>query len=797
MTVTNRKMFKRDARDKVRQMGGIMSSSAPLIEEVARFQFGGNINLIPSIVQGGGSFPGPGKAPPGGPPYATAIDPQRTFMGVKLPDFIKTDSNINTNMPNYNIMGNPGGANINLLPTVAETGDTFTESLEKVDPESDTIEGKAKKGLINFGEYAQTNPAEAASFLGLSIIPGAVVYKGLKYTPQMFGGLKNILFGSKVRTAGTLSTAGGATYVAQDEINEFLKEDGLSKLYQKGQEQLKKLPENITQGKKVVDEFLGIEGPDAKTSQDPGQLGLKGPDAKANLTPSNEVAEIIKKAQATTKDGPQYPEQLGDNLKTLDPNRRAKPESLPGTADRLGTLGVTADESAEFEGKAVNEKIKNGEADNSAAQKLVEKVINNGVGTKGLMKQTIDEFMGNVEEYKGMDRGLAIAKIGFAMAAGKSSNAITNIAEALSQGADMFIKDDAQRDAWRRQVNLAAVQYGMGEVSKAKTQARADARNFESFVVGKGGYTDRNGTFHKEGKMVELSMAERLRDASKMNNLESLTAIKEKSTLYVNEMKEKVAELELLKAMGSDTEVFKEGLTSDKAVERITEYTDIIGQAEDATRAEYLFKYVRELITDEKTGPFRAGAKGAAGTALTKFYTLLGLKPDKTWATQELAESAILGAMGDITSIILGKTQSANSISDRDVLFNIIRPYMGGLVKKDSDGNFSINLAAEPVVLDQIDLALSKIGTAKNQALNKSDVLYHTFSKIPQVKGTRSSLLDFMNPATIQRRQAFGAIGSGKGAKASPFEFDVKYDKSGSPISLDLISTAVDTRETS
>ena len=56
------------------------------------------------------------------------------------------------------------------------------------------------------------------------------------------------------------------------------------------------------------------------------------------------------------------------------------------------------------------------------------------------MKQLINEFTSNAPEYEGMDRGLAIAKIGFAMAAGQSPNAITNIANALSQGADMFIE---------------------------------------------------------------------------------------------------------------------------------------------------------------------------------------------------------------------------------------------------------------------------------------------------------------------------------------------------------------------
>ena len=40
MSVTNRKMFRRDARNKLRSMGGIMASSEPLIQEVAKFNQG-------------------------------------------------------------------------------------------------------------------------------------------------------------------------------------------------------------------------------------------------------------------------------------------------------------------------------------------------------------------------------------------------------------------------------------------------------------------------------------------------------------------------------------------------------------------------------------------------------------------------------------------------------------------------------------------------------------------------------------------------------------------------------------
>ena len=50
MSVTNRKMFRRDARNKLRNMGGIMASSEPLIQEVAKFKDGNSVyNPNPSF----------------------------------------------------------------------------------------------------------------------------------------------------------------------------------------------------------------------------------------------------------------------------------------------------------------------------------------------------------------------------------------------------------------------------------------------------------------------------------------------------------------------------------------------------------------------------------------------------------------------------------------------------------------------------------------------------------------------------------------------------------------------------
>jgi hypothetical protein len=646
MSVTNRKMFKRDARDKVRQMGGIMASSEPLIQEVARFNPGGSVRK-PSMLElmfqppvTLTTVPGiKGTQSRGGPPYATAVDPQRTFMGVKLPDFIKTDSDIKNTMPNYNILQGFGGPNLNLLPLAAEEGEDFVTSFSKVDPESDTIEGKAKKGLINFGNYVQNNPAEAAGILGLSIVPGGLLYKGMKYTPKMFGALSRILFGSGTRAAGTASVLGGTAYVNQDSINEFLKEGGLGKLYTGTIEQAKNLPENIAKGKKALDESLGIKGPDAKRPQYPEQLG-------DNLAPSSEVA------QATTKDGPQYPEQLGDNLaldqKALDPNRRAKPESYPET----GTLGVTADQGAYAKDKKSTEDFRNGNKSLNEIKNDVQNTVKNGVGVGGSMKQLVDEFTGSVEKFKGMDRGLAIAKIGFAMAAGESPNAITNIAKALSDGADMFIKDQAERDAWNRQVNLAAVQYGATELSKRRAEGRAIARErlkSKTMTFGpKGG--EYRGKKYGAYEDVEVLNAD-IQD----NNVP--TGIVSTSTIKALGTKGKGFDA-LTRKLIEDKILSEEGGRKDQKA-----YADFVDTAITAERGQVLVNKVLLNINDPDGGI--TGITPAMKKIQRKILDTVGQRTEIDSITE--AQTYMRQLLQDVVPVTIGGYQGANSISNRDI----------------------------------------------------------------------------------------------------------------------------------
>jgi len=144
------------------------------------------------------------------------------------------------------------------------------------------------------------------------------------------------------------------------------------------------------------------------------------------------------------------------------------------------------------------------------SEEEIKRVINSG--TKEEQQSTLDgfikEFMDKAPGYEGADSGLILAKIGFAMAAGKSPNAIENIASAMSDGADMLIKDKAKKDEFNRQLKLSAMQYGFTETGKLRAEDRLEAREGRglNYFVAEGDVTI-NGKKYKKGNTVPVSTA--------------------------------------------------------------------------------------------------------------------------------------------------------------------------------------------------------------------------------------------------------------------------------------------------
>jgi hypothetical protein len=127
----------------------------------------------------------------------------------------------------------------------------------------------------------------------------------------------------------------------------------------------------------------------------------------------------------------------------------------------------------------------------------VEKLITTGSQEEqqSELKQLMSEFKQNAPEYEGMDKNLALAKVFFSIAAGKDPDALTNIADGLNKGADMFLKDKKERDAFNRQVDLAALRYGLQERSKD--------RKLKYFIADKDVTID--GKNYEKGSVVDLS----------------------------------------------------------------------------------------------------------------------------------------------------------------------------------------------------------------------------------------------------------------------------------------------------
>ena len=92
------------------------------------------------------------------------------------------------------------------------------------------------------------------------------------------------------------------------------------------------------------------------------------------------------------------------------------------------------------------------------------------------MKFFMDRFKEHVPEYEGMsesEKWFSVAEAGLRVMAGKSPNAITNIAEGLKGLGPELAKDAKERRAYDRQINLSAAKYALEGMEKLRTEERA------------------------------------------------------------------------------------------------------------------------------------------------------------------------------------------------------------------------------------------------------------------------------------------------------------------------------------
>ena len=828
MIVTNRKLFKkRPARDRLNQAAGIMASSPELMGEVQGFQNGGNVQLpgtVGSIVQ-----------------MLDAVNsiqlPQITVSGRRGPNELARLRSLNegvaisevpVKLPSgefgYAVYDNgqlkgyqsepPGTPMIN-RSREREIDKISQEVRKEIDPSSvprtdfSTKDLDPKLKFVNelrkraaetdtstrFGEDVAARREDAANLIEKypflqNLIPSELAKKGIGSVYDYFTALSPserarlqeqydsedapLPIGEDI--AGIASDTGRLVDEFGTERMEVF-EPGVAKSVGATTEQIFDLisqgtgpkgdPETIEQILKQMEidrattpeNIAQATGPKIKPEE------FKQMEIDRATTPENIAQAIgtkIKPEEAETRE--KYQQELDDKVAELN---RIVSENQKQAEKAMGRGSTSTNVEDQKDDKTFDAM---GDLDNNQKEAIVnqtDKVVQTTTGSD--LDDLMQAFISKAPDYEGVDKGMAIAKIGFAIAAGKSADGIQNIADGLSMGADMLMKDDADKAAFNRQVALAAFKYGLEGEAAEKAQLRADMRNFNLYVVGDKGFTDprpgKNNEYHPPGTAIELSMADRMKYASSMESLSSVKALNEYAELFGTE------EIDSAKASG--------------IVSQAEDARGLINQAEDAVRAIGIFDEVKKLVNDPKTAPFARGIKGFSGDLFTKGATFFGVEVDKKYDTQPQIEDIMLSALGDITSVAIGNTQSANSISDRDVLLNIIKPFFGGLIQQDANGKFSINLTSKERVNAKIDSAIALLLKKQRQAIQNFDSIVGNLSRVPRVAGYKGTGLDFVKEE--QKRRSVFDIGPGGFSQENLPVFDIGYDDKGRPVSMTLV----------
>lgn len=318
------------------------------------------------------------------------------------------------------------------------------------------------------------------------------------------------------------------------------------------------------------------------------------------------------------------------------------------------------------------------------------------------LKDLMAQFTSNAPKYEGLDKGLALMKIGAAMAAGKSPYAMQNIANALSSGADMFIKDKASKDAFNRQVELSALQYGLGEIGKDKAQARSDDRNFFKMVATKD--MSFGGVDYKKGENVFVPMSSILANDGKLPSGLIDQALEIKNNASIN-----ARYASFIKA---NSEIRSETIIKDEQANKIeNSYREAVSRFKGAEAG--IGYLERSLITVSKGNV--TGGTAALKDLLRKGGNIFGITLDKEYTDLEKVKSDFAKGLQPLIKVTLGEVQSANSISNRDVEF-LIKAFFGDDALSKS--SFSLATQSEDVMAERIQAAIKAMRRNQVKDLN-------------------------------------------------------------------------------
>jgi hypothetical protein len=394
------------------------------------------------------------------------------------------------------------------------------------------------------------------------------------------------------------------------------------------------------------------------------------------------------------------------------------------------------------------------------------------------MKDFIAEFKSAMPEYEGMsesEKGFAIMEAGLKIMAGKSSDALTNIAEGLKGLGPQFAKDAKDKRSWNRQIELSAAKYALSGVSKelAKEDALAkEGRQILHKTVAKRAFIDPITNRKVDSGQIYTVTRDQI-DNGIYSEL-PLTFV----SLY---SAEKTANSKLIVATNKRIAEQADKLRAANVIDH-TESDKIkksLSQAkEDFVHASGGRSLVEGIILKIAEKPEQiVGGTAALGQLYGDVLNIFG-KPDKKYNDLKAFQSDLKIAFQKVIPVALRNIQSGNSISDNDVR-NLAQAFIaGGLINQDENGLITMNVdltkMAPEILVGRLQEMNGMFKTAQENSLITFD------QEIYNLRGAENTgrydmgyfrpQLEAMTPAfeMYRARQGKGKTTQGKGKTTGP-----------------------------
>ena len=361
-----------------------------------------------------------------------------------------------------------------------------------------------------------------------------------------------------------------------------------------------------------------------------------------------------------------------------------------------------------------------------AAKGLLE--ASNKEDTKTGMTDFINDFKSAMPEYEGMsesEKGYAIMEAGLRIMAGKSSDALTNIAEGLKGLGPQFAKDAKDKRAWNRQIELSAAKYGLETVAKEKAIEQADERKLFFFYDQSPGKVTKSTPY---GEQRAISRKQLLDWGGKLppNLVKGDLVSKSVVGLSASAKSFKKNILANFKAYNiTEAESAKIKVELDKTLKTFRQSEagiNLLGMAKAR---------IAKMNTSDGSsiGSFGAAFKDQLNNLANISGADWGKRFKKgKYTNMKLAKADVNMALQALIKADLGSTQAANSISDKDVKL-LADAYVDSGFQKNSNSWDLLGLDTK-VLGKKLDGALDVFRSNQKAALGVYDGILERFDTV-------------------------------------------------------------------